>query len=173
MLPSRTGYESLSRSPAGHRAGGDLRPGIALVSALALLTLAAALLAAACLSARALERHARSTSASAQADALARRFLAELVAAWDGPEDALAVGASSDRALTTRDATPLVTARARVTRLGARLYAIVVDVRVGTGPSQLANRRYRLLLERFAPSDSVPLHAPIQAIYRWSLADIY
>ena len=152
----------------GHR-----RSGVALVSALALLTLATALLAAACASARSLEHGSRSLRATAQADALARRAFAELVVGWDAAADAIAVGGSIDRALVSDDAGVPTTVRARVTRIGGGLYAVVVDARVGAGSSPLAHRRYRLLLQRSAADDSAHTEATPQPIARWSLEDLY
>jgi hypothetical protein len=152
---------------------GNERKGVALVAALALLALAAALLTGAFTSATAMARTARSARATVRAEATARRAAAELVSTWDGEADALAIGAHLERGLFMDEEEFRMTVRARVQRLAARLFVIIVDVRVGEGVTPLAHRRLRLVVERHATTDTLDSPRPPRPIARWSFSDLY
>jgi hypothetical protein len=155
------------------RSNGDERKGVALVAALALLALAAALLTGAFTSATAMARTARSARAAVRAEAAARRAAAELVTLWDGEADALPIGAHLERGLSMDEEEFRMTARARVQRLAARLFVVIVDVRVGEGVTPLAHRRLRLVVERRVSSDTLDSVHPPRPIARWSFSDLY
>jgi hypothetical protein len=162
------------------------------VAALALLALAAALLAHAVAIATAQSRSARSERAAMQAEAQSRHALASVLAEWSGAADTLAVGRGMERDLSPSERGRAVgdmaaSGRLRIQRLTAGLYAVVVDVRIGTTPI-LARQRLRLLVTRpempvsvdssgVAPGDSGRVEARIRRapgpIARWSAADLY
>jgi hypothetical protein len=155
------------------RRTGRRRPGVALVSALALLALAAALLAGSVASAISFARAARSVHASAHAETLARRAAAEALAAWQDASDSLAVYVFRDRDSTMSQAFGRTVMRTRVQRISARLYAVTVDVRVGEGAVPLAHRRSRLVVERSTTSDSAGARGAPRPITRWSFGGIH
>jgi hypothetical protein len=152
------------------------RDGTAIVAALALVTLAAALLAwsAAVVSAGA--RAVLAERAALSAESQARRLLAITLRHWDVRDDSLDTGAMVDRIVDAEssEAAPALptTAHVSVQRLGATLFAIAADVRVG-GDQPLARRRIRLLVQRVIMPDSVRTHLPPAPIARWSTADLY
>jgi hypothetical protein len=152
---------------------GRERKGVALVAALALLALAAALLTGAFTSATAMARTARSARATIRAEATARRAAAELVSSWDGEVDALPIGAHLERGLSMDEEDFRMTVRARVQRLAARLFVVIVDVRVGEGAIPLAHRRLRLVVERRVTTDTLDSPQPPRPIARWSFSDLY
>jgi hypothetical protein len=154
------------------RRTGRARPGVALVSALALLALAAGLLAGSFASAVSFARAARSAHASVHAEALARRAAAEALTAWQDTSDSLAVHAFHDRDSTMSRAFGRTVVRTRVQRISARLYAVTVDVRVGEGAVPLAHRRSRLVVEWSTTSDSTGARGAPRRIARWSFAGI-
>jgi hypothetical protein len=156
--------------PAGRR---RRRRGVALVAALALLTFAAALLAGSFASSTSLVHAERSARAAVYAEILARRVAAEVLATWVDGGDSIAVHGHDDREPMVRSSFGRTVARTRIQRISASLYAITVDVRVGTGAVPVAHRRVRLVVERSPPSDSAgPPGAP-RPIARWSFAGIY
>lgn len=171
---------------------GRRRPGFALVAALALLALSAALLAGAVAIVTARTRSIRSERAALEADAHARHALAVVLADWGPGTDSLPVGGWVGRELSPRErgggpgGMPS-SGRVRLQRLAPGLYAVAVDVRIGTAPS-LARQRLRLLVMRpellvkldsagAPPGDSGTVRARIRRppvpIARWSAADLY
>jgi hypothetical protein len=149
------------------------RRGVALVSALALLTLAAALLAGSFASSTSLVRAERSARAAVYAETLARHAAAEVFAAWVDDGDPIAVHAYSDREGQVSASFGRTVVRARIHRISASLYTITVDVRVGAGAVPIAHRRARLVVERSPPSDSVGAPGALRPIAQWSFAGIY
>jgi hypothetical protein len=152
---------------------GRTRPGIALVAALALLTFAAALLAGSFASANALARAQRSARASIEAEALARRAAAEVLVAWSASNDDLPIRGSRDREAEVSPSFGRTVVRTRLQRISASLYAVTADVRVGEGPSPIAHRRSRLILERPPVTDSARTSGPPHPIARWSYSGTY
>ncbi len=152
------------------------RDGTAIVAALALVTLAAALLASSAAVVSAGARAVLAERAALSAEARARRLLATTLDHWDARDDSLDIGATVDRIVDadSSEAAPELPATARVSvqRLGATLFAIAADVRVG-GDQPLARRRIRLLVQRVIMPDSVRTHLRPAPIARWSTADLY
>ncbi len=137
----------MSRAPVRDA---DVRRGFALLAALALLALAGALLAAASVASTSLARATRTARALARADAAPPRELARLLGAWGETERALPVNATLEVALPSLidgDGVPL-TGVSQLRRLGARRWALSVEMHVGDAAVPLARRRYTLLLER-------------------------
>jgi hypothetical protein len=153
-----------------------VRRGVALVAALALLALSAAVLAGSFAAATAATRAMRAARAAAEAEATARHALATILSQGDAETEGLAVGAWRERALSDVEldgGARGVTGRTHVQRLQPRLYALAVDVRIGTG-AVLARRRLRLLLERPSGDSSTTLAGgALRPIARWSTADLY
>jgi hypothetical protein len=169
------------------------RQGFALVAALMLLALSAALLIIAVVIAGAQLRAARSERAALDVDARARHALASVLAGWDGGPDSLADGASMDRALSLAerggdDGGMPSSGTLRIQHVGGGLYAVAVDVSIGTAPT-VARERLRLLVRRppivvaidtstaGVPGDTgaALMHGrgPPAPIARWSVADLY
>lgn len=161
------------RAPGPGPAAPRRRRGVALVTALALLTFAAALLAGSFASSASLVHAERSARAAAYAETMARRAAAEGLTAWVDDGDSLAVHASSDREPSVSSSFGRTVARVRIHRISASLYTITVDVRVGAGAIPIAHRRARLVVERSPPSDSAGAPGPLRPIARWSFAGIY
>jgi type II secretory pathway pseudopilin PulG len=162
----RRGNPAASR----HRLG---RRGVALVTALALLAFAAALLAGSFASATALAQAQRSARASAEAEALGRRAVAEVLAAWPANNDFLPVRGYQEREAEVSPSFGRTVVRTRIHRISASLYSITADVRMGSGPSPIAHRRSRLILERRARADSGAVSGPPHPIARWSFSGSY
>jgi hypothetical protein len=151
------------------------RSGVALVSALALLTLAAALLAGSFASATALAQAERSERASVQAEALARRAAAEVLTVWEAGSDGLSVGAHQDTRTESSEPFGRTVVSTRMHRVSASLYAITADVRVGGGGwsgAPIAHRRCRLVAERVVNGGGAGVVGPLLPIARWSFAGI-
>lgn len=148
------------------------RDGVALVAALALLTLAAALLAGACSASFSLLHSARSVRAIAYADAAARRATLDVLASW-GAGPTLAVGAFVDDAPFVTAAPARVVIRTRVARISAHLYTVTADARLGEGANPLAHRRARLVVEYPGESNPMEARGPPIPIARWSSAGLY
>jgi hypothetical protein len=161
-----------SRPQRAH--GARCRRGIALVSALAMLALAAALLAGSFVAAMATARAARVVRASVVAETVSRRALARGVAGWRAADDSLAIGASSARAWTESAAVALDSAnvRLRVQRVALARFVVSADVEVPASGAPLARRRLRVLLERPPSPDSTVVLAP-RPIARWAVAELY
>jgi hypothetical protein len=156
------------------RAERRARRGIALVTVLGMLALAAALIAGAFATATAASRATRTTRAAIVAREAARRALGRAVAGWQPMDDSLPIGAFALRTSPESTATAIdsVNARVRVQRLSRARYVIAVDVVVpATGPA-LARRRMRVVLERPPSPDSATLLAP-RPITRWPVAELY
>jgi hypothetical protein len=149
------------------------RTGFALVTALALLAFAAALLAGSFASATALARAQRSARASMAAEALARRAAAEVLATWATNNANLPVRGFQDREAEVSESFGRAEVRTRIQRISAVLYAVTADVRVGEGPSPIAHRRSRLILERTPATDSTRMSGPLHPIARWSYSGTY
>jgi type II secretory pathway pseudopilin PulG len=151
------------------------RDGMALVTTLAMLALAAALLAGAFAQASASSRAARSARAGLVASALARRALGRAIAQWSAVEDSLVIGGIVQRSLPESAAVLLDSAdtRLRVQRLSATLYVIAADVSVPGSLAPLARRRIRVLVEYRAPFDSTLLFQLPRPLARWALGDLY
>jgi hypothetical protein len=160
------------RHRRGPRARRPCRRGVALVTALALLTFAAALLAGAFASSTSLVVAERSARASVYAETAARRIAAEVLAGWVDDEDTLAVHAYQDREPRVSSPFGPMLARTRIQRISAALYTITVDVRVGAGAIPIAHRRARLVLERRPPADSTGPGGALHPIGQWSFAGI-
>jgi hypothetical protein len=149
------------------------RRGIALVSALAMLALAAALLAGSFVAATASMRATRAVRAGVVAETVGRRALARGIAGWRAADDSLGVGASSVRTYAESAAVALDSASVRlgVQRIALARFIVSADVEVpATGP--LARRRMRVLLERPPSPDSTVVLAP-RPIARWAIAELY
>jgi hypothetical protein len=152
------------------------RDGTAIVAALALVTLASALLAwsAAVVSAGARTVLAERAALSAETHAV--RLLATAIGHWDVRDDSLAIGATVDRMIVVDGSEAAgdlpTTAHVMIQRLGATLFAIAADVRVGRD-QPLARRRVRLLVQRVIVPDSGHTHLAPTPIARWSTADLY
>jgi hypothetical protein len=150
------------------------RRGIALVSALAMLALAAALLAGSFVAATATMRATRGVRAGVVAETVGRRALARGIAGWRATDDSLAVGASSVRTYAESAAVALDSASVRlgVQRIALTRFVVSADVVVpATGPP-LARRRMWILLERPPSPDSTVVLAP-RPIARWAVAELY
>jgi hypothetical protein len=158
----------------GARREATPRHGIALVSTLGLLALAAALLAGAFASATASARATRSARASIVAHAAARRALARAVMAWSATEDSLPIGAFIMRV--PPDSAPILIdaadTRLRVQRLSPTMFLVAVDAIVPASGAALARRRARVLLERPRSPDST-IVLPPRPITRWASADLF
>jgi hypothetical protein len=141
-----------------------------MVTALALLAFAAALLAGSFASARALARAQQSAVASIQAEALARRATAEVLASWPADNGSLPVHGFQERSVEMNPPFAGALVRTRIQRISASLYAITADVRFGDGSSSIAHRRSRLILERPAQSDSGGVSGTAHPIARWTFS---
>ncbi len=152
------------------------RTGTAIVAALALVTLAAALLALSAAVVSAGARAVLAERAALSAEARAVRLLATAIGHWDVRDDSLAIGATVDRVIDVEGSEAggdlPTTAHVIVQRLGATLFAIAADVRVGRD-QPLARRRVRLLVQRVIVPDSSRAHLAPTPIARWSTADLY
>jgi hypothetical protein len=150
------------------------RRGVALVTILALLALAAALLAGGFASATASARAARSARAGLVASAASRRALGRALLAWSAVEERLPVGAMLERAAPEPTAAPRDSAgtRVRIQRLSAGLFVIAADVTVPAVGAPLARRRARLLVRKWPSADSTLIQPP-RAIPRWSLGELF
>jgi hypothetical protein len=114
-----------------------------------------------------------------------------VLAGWAGAYDSLAVGMGMDRALTaielgTNDGKLPASGHLRLQRLGGGLYAVAVDVSIGSAPA-VARQRLRLLVRRplIAIADTsartvgdssdtlVRGRGPPAPLSRWSVADLY
>lgn len=146
------------------------RRGVALVAALALLALASALVVGTFSAGRAMSRATATARAAARADAGARRALARVIAGWDGSLESLPAGATVGRALPADDEqTPPLIVSASVRRLRDDVFLVVVDVGATAGPALLARRRYRLLVERPASSDTSRRGLAPSVLVAWAL----
>jgi hypothetical protein len=150
------------------------RRGIALVSVLGMLALAAALIAGAFATATAASRASRTTRAAIIARESARRALGRAVAGWQAMDDSLPIGAFALRTSPESSGVALDSAntRIRVQRLSLTRFAIAVDVVVPAAGPTLARRRMRVLLERPPSPDSTTVLAP-RPLVRWSVAELY
>jgi hypothetical protein len=150
------------------------RRGIALVTVLGMLALAAALIAGAFATATAARRASRSTRASILARESARRALGRAVAGWRRVDDSLPIGAFVLRTSPESTAIALDSAdvRLRIQRLSLTSFVISADVVVPASGPALARRRMRVLLERPPSPDSTTLLAP-RPLGRWPIADLY
>jgi hypothetical protein len=150
------------------------RRGIALVTMLGMLALAAALIAGAFATAMAASRATRTARAAIVAREGARRALGRAVAGWQGMDDSLPIGAFTLRTSPESTATALDSgnARLRIQRLSLTHFVISADVVVPAVGPTLARRRMRVLLERPPSPDSTTLLAP-RPIMRWPVADLY
>jgi hypothetical protein len=150
------------------------RRGIALVSVLGMLALAAALIAGAFATATAASRATRTTRAAIVARESARRALGRAVAGWQATDDSLPIGAFVLRTSPESSGVALDSAntRIRVHRLSLTRFVIAVDVTVPAVGPTLARRRMRVLLERPPSPDSTTLLAP-RPLVRWPVAELY
>ena len=150
------------------------RRGVVLVAVLALLTLGGALIAGAYAAARVSARATRTVRAEVVAQAAARRAIARVVGGWSAAEDALALGALSDRVLTetTTVALDAAESRLRLQRVAPSLFLVAVESSVPSARAPIAQRRMRVLLERPASLDTSTIPAP-RPISRWASADLY
>jgi hypothetical protein len=157
--------------PTGQRRA---RRGIALVTVLGLLALAAALVAGAFATATAAARASRTARASVMAREAARRALGRAVAGWQRMDDSLPIGGFTLRTSPESTAAALDSAntRLRIQRLSLTRFVISVDVAVPAAGPALARRRMRVLLERPPSPDSTTLLAP-RPLMRWPVADLY
>lgn len=150
------------------------RRGVALIVALALLTLAAALLAGTAAAGRAAQRSVQSHEAALLAGSEVRAAVAEFVAGWRWGDDSLAVGAERAAVIGPRlrgsGALP-VTIRVRLLRLSAFRYIVVADCQAGPDDAVLARRRVRVILERAAPLDNSAPAMPPTPAGRWTVTD--
>ena len=103
------------------------------------------------------------------ADALAHRALAQVIAPWDTGVEALGLGASLDRELPSGVVNTAV--RARVTKIGAHLYLVIVEARVGAD-ADAARRRMRLLVARGRALDSASVDSAPH-FTRWGVSELY
>jgi hypothetical protein len=148
---------------------------MALVFAIVLLALASGLLVGTVAATSAAARAERSARAAARADALARRVLGDFVLAWEPGFDSLPVGGGVARALsplTSDDGFP-AEGDVRLTRVGASLFAVTSEIRVGRAGAIVARRRFRLLLEQRTNDSGVSLSGAPRRIPRWSLDELY
>ena len=106
------------------------RRGIALVTVLGLLALAAMLVAGAFATATAASRATRSARAAIVAREAARHALGRAVAGWQRVDDSLPIGAFTLRTSPESSATAIdsVNARLRVQRLSLSRFVVAVDV---------------------------------------------
>jgi len=150
------------------------RHGIALVSVLGMLALAAALIAGAFATATAASRASRTTRAAIVARESARRALGRAIAGWQAMDDSLPIGGFTLRTSPESTVVPLDSAntRLRVQRLSLTRFVISVDVVVPAVGPALARRRMRVLLERPPSPDSTTLLAP-RPLVRWPVAELY
>jgi type II secretory pathway pseudopilin PulG len=150
------------------------RRGVALVTVLGMLALAAALVAGAFATATAASRATRSMRAALVARESARRALGRAVAGWQPMDDSLPIGAFTLRTSPESAAVTLDSAdtRLRVQRLSLARYVIAVDVVVPAVGPTLARRRMRVLLERPPSPDSTVVLAP-RPNARWAVAELY
>ena len=148
------------------------RRGVALVSALGVLALAAALLATAGMSSIAMTRASRTARTSLRVDTESRRALAGIIRRWGAAEEALGVGGTLEFVLPdVGDATGVaMSTRGQLHRLTARRFALSVEVQGGEVSAPLARRRATLLLER-AAGDSAGPPAPLSAA-EWGLVTL-
>lgn len=152
------------------RRRGD-RAGAALVAALGLLLLAAALLAGSATASVELRRAVRSRSWAARADFEGQRALGVVLQGWAGAWDSLSIGATAERLVDSTGASgPPLVVRARVRRLTARTFAVVVRVQVGDAGQ--AARRLRLLLQRDSSGAESALAPGVSTLARWSVVDL-
>ena len=156
-----------------HRSAGPARrDGVALVAALGLLLLSAALLAGSATASVELRRTARSRSWAARADFECQRALGVVLQGWDVTLDSLPIGAAVERPVEPADTPgPPAVVQARVRRLSARLFAVVVAVRVGVS-GQATARHARLLLQRDLPGSDSAASPGVSTLSRWSVVDI-
>ena len=164
---------SARRQRSRTRGAGRNRPGVALVTALALLAFAAALLAGSFASSAALAHAQQSARASLEAEALARRAAAEVLASWSATYDSLPVRGYREPEAEMSPSFGRTVVRTRIQRISASLYAVTADARVGNGSSPIAHRRARLILERPPVTDSAAVSGPPHPIARWSYSGIY
>jgi len=150
------------------------RRGIALVTVLGLLALAAMLVAGAFATATAASRATRSARAAIVAREAARHALGRAVAGWQRVDDSLPIGAFTLRTSPESSATAIdsVNARLRVQRLSLSRFVVAVDVVVPATGAPLARRRMRVLLERPPSPDSTTLLSP-RPLMRWPVAELY
>jgi type II secretory pathway pseudopilin PulG len=150
------------------------RRGIALVTVLGMLALAAALVAGAFATATAASRASRTARAAMMAREGARRALGRAVAGWRPTDDSLPIGAFVLRTSPESSTTALDSAdtRLRVQRLSLTLFVVSVDVVVPAVGPTLARRRTRVLLERSPSPDSTTLLAP-RPLMQWPVAELY
>jgi hypothetical protein len=150
------------------------RRGIALVSVLGMLALAAALIAGAFATAMAASRATRVTRATVVARESARRALGRAVAGWQPVDDSLPIGAFTLRTSPESTGVRLDSAntRLRVQRLSLARFVVSVDVVVPAVGPTLARRRMRVLLERPPSPDSTTVLAP-RPLMQWSVAELY
>jgi hypothetical protein len=152
------------------------RRGAALLIALALLALGAALLAGSSASAHSAARAEASREASLLAEAESRAAIAEFMAAWNGVQDAIAVGGGAASSIGPRHrgfGATLVLTQLRLQRLSSSRFVLAADCQVGPDDAVLARRRVYLLLERGLQIDSTTPILPPAPIGRWGLADTY
>jgi hypothetical protein len=154
-------------------AQGRSRKGVALVTALGLMMLAAGLLAGTAVASLGLQRAAHTLAATGRAESELRRGLAVVLQGWDAGLDSIPIGAVVDRVdvPAVPDGAPL-TVRTRVRRLGPALYAASVAVQVGDSAAPLASRGARLLLGRVVDSTMSGGAARVRALARWSVTDL-
>jgi type II secretory pathway component PulK len=153
-----------------HRA----RRGIALVTVLGVLALAAALIAGAFATAMTASRATRTARAALVARESARRALGRAVAGWQAADDSLPIGAftlrtSPETSVVRLDST---NTRLRIQRLSLTRFIVAADVTVPAVGPTLARRRMRVLLERPPSPDSTTLLAP-RPIGQWPVAELY
>jgi hypothetical protein len=92
---------------------------------------------------------------------------------WDPAADVMVVGESIERAVYATETLALpASISLYVRRLDTTLYALTVDVRVGSTVT-LARRRARMLVQRATTADSSKVVAPPLPIARWSTVDLY
>jgi hypothetical protein len=153
-----------------------LRPGGALVIALALLLLGAALLTGAASVGSSTMRAEKSHEATLLANAESRVALSEFMASWSVAYDALPVGGSAQQTIGPRQRGPgaaLVTTHLRLVRLSPVRFVVALDCQVGPDDAVLARRRLQAIMERSAPPDSMAPPTAPTLINRWSLTDLY
>ncbi|MEO8335298.1 MAG: hypothetical protein ABI664_10015 [bacterium] len=149
---------------------------MALLIALALLTLSAALLVGTSSAGRTAARAESSREAHVLAGAEVRVALAEFLTGWGGVQDALPVGADAIDSAGPRQrgfGGATVRTRLRLLRVSPQRYVLAADCQVGPDDAVQARRRVYLLLERGLQIDSTAPILPPAPITRWGLADLY
>jgi hypothetical protein len=140
---------------------------------LVMLALTTALLAGSAAWADATARATRSARAAAVAASEADRAVAEQLVRWSAAEDALPIGTGFESAVASATSPIDATAgRVRVVRASERLWLIAAEVRVPASGRPIAQRRWRLIVERPSDADTTRLPVP-RPLARWAANDLF